>query len=242
MPTAHTPRRSAQIFTGTLDGWPALTNLELRSITLHARSLVGVDIRQLWHAGEYVTEPAFPDDSKVTDVRVTLRAPPWSAIGYSAESPGYVFWSRCAASRPGNLRIFHGEHYILESFSADRTAPARAVRVHHFVYRYPKTWGMFTLLKDMMWWHTAVLIEWDHGLHTTVAEMGYIQGSGWSAPHCDYYDDSHWRAALFDSRPMCLVGPWRADRVETRLCDVAAKDLGQLRPLPIPHHVNILGL
>jgi len=233
-----------QIFTGTLNGWPALTNLELRSITLRARSRVGhVHIRRLWNAGDEA-EPAFPDNVKVTGVRATLRAPPWSALGYSAGSPGYVFWAEWADSRSDhgfrNLRLHHGEN-ILRRIREDGVAPARAVRVHHFAHRRRprsartralpaphlqlargppvlRSYAMrFEGPKDKITWHCAVLIEWDHGRHTTVAELAWMGGLGGYNGRSNFYSDRDAkRTMLYDSLPPCLKGPWRPDLTEAR--------------------------
>ena len=57
------------------------------------------------------TAPTYPlIGSKKTEpdmIRVTLRAPPWTAAGYSQESPGFVFWYR--PFLPAGPAMFHGE-------------------------------------------------------------------------------------------------------------------------------------
>ena len=95
------------IFHGVLNGWPALTTLELLSITIKKRNPMGAaSIKRLWNAGD-PAEPAFPTGrKKITGVRVTLRAPPWSALGWSASSLGFCFWFK----RDGTLS--YGEEMI----------------------------------------------------------------------------------------------------------------------------------
>ena len=56
------------IFPGVLNGWPALTNLERRSLTLKVSKLGVPSIRRVWNAGD----AAPPVTAKA--VRATLRA------------------------------------------------------------------------------------------------------------------------------------------------------------------------
>ena len=91
-------------------------------------------------------EGAFPSFPKVgrrqaapKTCRVTLRAPPWSAVGWTADSPGFCFWFR-PYLRQGP-RMFHGENIIRSLLSGEASGsaggePCHAVRAHHFAHRY----------------------------------------------------------------------------------------------------------
>lgn len=112
---------------GGLNGWPALRQLELRSITVkggHGR-MVPPRLRQVRRLFDAATRTgAVPQTSeqiaafaaahlqKGASVRVTLRAPQWSAHGWSARSSGHVFWFDAYPGRKGGVqgapRIVYG--------------------------------------------------------------------------------------------------------------------------------------
>ena len=75
--------------------------------------------------GGCAASPAMP--ARVTGARVTLRAAPWSAVGYTAASPGFCFWFK----RDGSLA--HGEEMLAKGGKGG--APPVAVRCHHFAHR-----------------------------------------------------------------------------------------------------------
>lgn len=79
------------IFTGILNGWPALQNLEVRSITCKARKVGASYIKRLWNAGDSIP-PDMPD--RLTGVRVTLRGAPWTGDSFSLASRGFAFHYR----------------------------------------------------------------------------------------------------------------------------------------------------
>jgi hypothetical protein len=83
------------IFNGVLNGWPGLRAFEVLSITCVKRakySLIGRTSLVRWwdaHQQPAAKPPTFPDAARVQSVRITLRAPAWSTVGYSEDSPGY---------------------------------------------------------------------------------------------------------------------------------------------------------
>ena len=106
--------------------------------------------------------PAFPSDSKVTGVRVTLRAPSWSAHGFSAQVPGFVFWYE-----PQGARLTYGTQ-LLEAVEASHKGaePPRASRVHLLAHRYAKA---HETPKDKLVWHCACLADYEFGVLTLTA-------------------------------------------------------------------------
>lgn len=112
----HHPR---YIFHGVLNGWPSLQTLEL--ISLEQKRDMGVasiptpkDLytgqiawHRVWQAsveGAKGIGPALKDHTRV--YRAKLRAAPWSAVGWSCESPGFVFWFE--ALHPHGPRVSYG--------------------------------------------------------------------------------------------------------------------------------------
>lgn len=216
------------IFTGVLNGWPALTNLELVSLTLKARGVVGKSyIKRLWNAGD-AAAPAFPSSKKVTGVRATLRAAPWTSVGFSAASPGFAFWyARDGTLAYGEdmLRALRREGMLAAAVAA--AALPQATRVHHFAHRYASEKES---AKDRLVYHTALLIEWDHGRHTTVIELAWLGGLGGYGGKSNWYDDRDAkRPALYNAMPVELKMPWRSSMSEVRLLDVPHTSLADFQ-------------
>ena len=81
------------MFSGILNGWPALREMEVISITCSVKSLLGrVLIKRTWNKGQSQGEPAYPKDKRIRSVRATLRAPVWTKYGWSKDSHGRAFY------------------------------------------------------------------------------------------------------------------------------------------------------
>jgi hypothetical protein len=91
------------IFHGVLNGWPALQSLEL--ISLERRRDIGSFVspkelvtgqilwKEYWRVdreGLQGIDPALDDENGV--YRAKLRGAEWTSIGWSRDSPGFVFW------------------------------------------------------------------------------------------------------------------------------------------------------
>ena len=208
-----------QIFTGVLNGWPALTNLEVMSLTMLTRSRLGAaSIKRLWNAGD-ATPPALPTHhgrKPITGVRATLRAPPWSQSGWSDSSTGFVFWLR----RDG--RLVYGEEMVSVSRGVSSAAPLLAARVHFFSHRYAK---VTEDVRDRLTYHCGVFIEWSDG-QGSVVELAWMGGLGGYGGKSNWYDDrDEPRTALYSAMPGVLKLPWRSEMAEARLLDVEARDV-----------------
>ena len=213
------------IFPTELNSWPALKGLELKSITTKVRDRMGIGhIQRLWDAAQTSHRPVFPAGSK--GVRVTLHAPLWTGRGWSSASPGFVFW---AALQPnGSRRVTHGEDMVRAVLGgslsdwegADRKT--QAVRAHVFAHRYAKAQES---TKDRLVWHTGVLLEWCHGLFTTVVELSWWNGIGGYGGKSNWVRDKDEGPTLFQAIPAGLKAPWRSDRCEIRVTDHPARSI-----------------
>lgn len=211
------------IFSGVLNGWPALQAFELESITTKVRRLTGSDIKRTWNKGSN-TVPAFPKKAKYA--RVTLRAPAWSTVGYNADSPGCAWWFH--AQRPDGMVLNHGENML--SFVREQKGPVpRAVKAHFFHHRYARGAKPETS-KNQLTYHAAVLLEWDHGKFCSVIELATLNGIG------GRYGKSNWFPDKIDPRPIvyrhlpaCMVGPWMGQFAEVRCADIKAKDVKEFK-------------
>lgn len=77
---------------------------------------------------------------------------------------------------------------------------------------------------DRLTWHSAVLVEWEHGAHCTVVELAWLNGLGGYGGKSNFVPDRDAeRPALYDALPASLKAPWMSDRSEVRVLDVPAK-------------------
>lgn len=222
------------VFGGVLNGWPALTDLELRSITFRVRDKLGFRrIRRYFDASTGGGSVPTTDEEiaeftakilRKFSVRVTLRAPSWSALGYSEGAPGYAFWFDLLAA--GGPRVHHGEH-MLRALDGAEGARALATRAHLFGHRYAKARES---AKDRLTYHSAVLVEWSHGRHCSVVELAWLNGLGGYGGKSNFVEDRDARRpALYDALPGCMKAPWVSKRAEIRVLDVPARSKDEFR-------------
>lgn len=120
-------------------------------------------------------------------MRVTLRAPAYTQRGYSPDSPGHVWWAHTQPYEPRYTdkghwvkaevepSLQHGENMIRAVKARDSEREPRAVRAHLFAHRYARGDKKETK-KNKITYHGAVLLEWDHGMFTTVVELATLNG------------------------------------------------------------------
>jgi hypothetical protein len=115
--------RPRYIFNGVLNGWPSLRHFELIEID-KKRSLgplhppdyfhtIHHTWKRYWRAdkeGKEGISPAIRDRSKV--YRAKLRGAPWTSLGWSPESPGFLFWYE--AQRSEGPRVVYGTNAVKE--------------------------------------------------------------------------------------------------------------------------------
>lgn len=111
------------IFNGVLNGWPSLRQFELIEID-KKRSLGPLTPPDYFHTlkhtwarywrsdkeGKERISPAIRDRSRV--YRAKLRGAPWTSLGWSPESPGFLFWYE--AQRPEGPRVVYGTNTVKE--------------------------------------------------------------------------------------------------------------------------------
>lgn len=205
------------LFSGVLNGWPAMRNFELQSITQKKKLTLGRNkIKRVWTAGEK-SAPAFPE--KTSSVRVTLRAPAWSIRGYSRESPGAAFWFM---SQLEEAQVHYGTNMVA---AAKALGDPEAVRIHSFAHRYARGKKPETT-KDKITWHTMMLMEWSHGKYCTVMELATFNGVGGRFGKANWFEDKRdARPILYQKMPAMLIAPWKGEFAEVRCYDVESKNL-----------------
>ena len=176
---------------GPLNGWPALVELELLSITCKVRSRLGFPrIKRVWDARSAAGERPGAL-SQTRSVRATLRAPPWTAVGWAAEAAGFLWW---AVQRPSGVpHVFLGEQaptsiregVFYGSVDAD-SRETHCTHVHVFAHRYAKA---LENPKDKLTYHTVVLLEWSHGQCMTAVELAWRNGVSGYGGKSNFFDD-----------------------------------------------------
>jgi len=105
----------------------------------------------------------------------------------------------------------------------------KAMAAHLFVHRYA-VGNRSESRADLATYHSAVLVEWEHGLHTTVFELAPMGGIAARRARSDWYDDKlDDCTALSRQMPACMVMPWRNDLAEIRCSDVQATNLDEFK-------------
>jgi len=218
-------------FSGILNGWPGLACMELKSITCKATNYLGqARIERVWNAGD-VAPPSPPTGYR--SVRATLKMASWTSQGWAKDSPGQVWW-QFAQTRPvGRGCMSHGTKMIddLKRDLAIKAAPMpQCTKVHLFAHRYARGKGHVETQKELMTYHSALLLEWDHGKYCTLIELATLNGVGGRKGKSNWYDDKFAeRSELYQAFPMHMVLPWKGHFAEVRVADVKAKTWGEFK-------------
>jgi len=210
------------VFSGVLNGWPGLTCLELLKIEFQGALPTW---REHWNTNEGV-KPTYPKGHLITEVRAKLRAPSWSAYGWSKESTGYYLWYEGQATVP---RLLFGTN-ILKTYEKERLVSGdpspRCVKIHNIAHRYSV--GDHEGVKGRNSYHSFSLMEWDHGKYMTVVELGIVNGlSGYNGKSNWLEDKNDVTNGLNTCIPSELIAPWRSSLPELRCTDVAAKSVDE---------------
>lgn len=224
------------VFSGCLNGWPGLSCLELLNITVKRKSkTIGYnEIVSFWDNSEENKgkKPKFPTDAGSVSVRVTLRMPTWSFKGWSAESPGKVWWFYAQRFEP---TVYHGEDIVRNLpqdlttgrlLASTMTMPTCTL-AHVFAHRYAK---VSETAKDLLTYHAALLLEWDHGKYCTIVELAILNGVGARAGRVNWFHDKlEEKTLLFKCMPSSMILPWINPMAEIRCHDIEAKNLGEFQ-------------
>lgn len=214
---------SDAVLRGSVNGWGAITNTMLMSITCQRGAYVwrhsyAPKAEETTFAD--VISNAFEDaafdpncPSPLQPLRMRIALPPWSAVGWSPMSPGFVWWYKAQDSEP---RVIVGEDTLRHA------GDGRAVRAHLVTHRYVRKQEHF---KDKLTWHTAVLLEWDHERFLTLVELATLNGISGRRGMSNWYHDKDDKSGtgLFKALPQSLIAPFDASMSELRVNDVQAK-------------------
>lgn len=219
------------IFSGVLNGWPALQTLEV--VRIECKRSLTMKWRTHWDSTENPNEqpPTFPDVTGLSEVRAVLRSPPYTAHGWSKSNPGYLFWFEGnGTGEPDRLLV--GEKMI-HQFERDRikngkhgslAQSPKCIKVHMISHRYAT--GDKAVVKDRFTYHSLALLEWDHGKFCTVVELAYLGGLGGYGGKCNWLEDKTENPnSLYKQMPKELVHPWIDYLSEIRMINVRAKNV-----------------
>eukprot|EP00941_MAST-03F_sp_MAST-3F-sp1_P002280 g2280.t1 len=215
------------IFSGVLNGWPALTCLELISITCIAKRKTWLGRKKIirfWSKGK--GRPTFPVGPK--SVRATLRAPYWTAQGWSQGSKGNVWWYESRREIP---RFTYGQS-IVKNFQLDeKENETFATHVHMFSHRYARPGkNGYETTKQKLTYHGAILLEWNHQKYCTVVELATLNGVGGRKGKSNWYDDKLEESTeLYRAMPREMIMPWKGKYAEIRVHDVKAKNVEEFQ-------------
>jgi len=246
------------VFSGVLNGWPGLHTLELISITcrtadkisnllendktnLLRKQMLRYRLVRLWHTDNEGAQNIPPHiHSSVlqgsTEVRVTLRAPAYSSVGYQKGNPGYLFWFEACRTEGGHsksnkiqeptvgLRMLFGKRMIetmeRESSLGIGDGLSKCTNVHYISHRYA-TGEKREQVRDKLTYHTVILLEWDHERYVTIVELALLYGLGGYAGKSNWYEDKlDPLPKLYEAFDPCMIVPWQTQFSETRCFDL----------------------
>lgn len=224
-------------FVGQLSSWEGFTNLTLESISCCddrgacQDRLKDKNFKTLWPGFLGINHTSVLHDTVFMKkqcaspllVQAKFRRPPWVACGWSADSPGFVFWFQAQRPRDkGGPLLLHGQDIVRDP----RGDTIRVKRAHMFAHRYFKaspTW------RDTKVYHAGVLLEWS-GLegtpHMTLVEVAWRNGLSGYMGKCNWYDDARGEQPTAIYKEMvktpAMVQPWDDHKLEVRILDIDA--------------------
>ena len=197
------------IFCGKLNGWPQLSILEL--ISLERKRILPFNKAQYtpyWSPSRGKLEL----ESSVT-YRATFSGPGWTSIGWSEASPGFVFWFESFIPR-----FTYGTNLLHTLSSEEKVSHVHMVS-HRYAIRNESP-------RDLLTYHSVVLLEWEHGKYCTVVEGAYLNGIGGYNCRSNWYQDRDEPSNLLSHHmPDELKGPWRTSAGEIRCYDVPQQNI-----------------
>lgn len=209
-----------QIFTGVLNGWPALNCFELLSLEQKRH----IRWHKVWRSevdGAKGVEPSIPNGKQVC--RATLRAAPWTSRGWSQDSPGFAFWYERHRQENGlaSPRLWYG------SRMTEQVEDAKCSQISMVSHRYAVKRES---PKDMVTYHSICVLEWEHGRYMTVVETAFLNGIGGYKGKSNWYHDKDAPVAtLFSHFPKEMIQPWKTNMAEIRCFDVEAKTMDEFQ-------------
>jgi len=207
-----------------LNGWPALKDLELRSITYAPFDAPSVtasvkamkpvkSVQRLWNADKGDPLPTtLPEGA-----RATFWAPLWTAQGWIESSPGFVWWF---SNQRSASQVVCGEN-LIDYLKTSKHPDSLATMAHHFVHRYPNE---HESLRDANTWHALILVEWEHGEFLTLFEYAWLNACGGYAGRANWCEDKHETPTkLYQAMNDRMKAPWNQKQAEVRIYDLEQK-------------------
>lgn len=219
------------IFSGVLNGWPGLTCLELLRFTMRKKVLGRSKVVRIWDAEKNPEGREPPRVPSSESWHVTLRMAAWTKRGWSEDSPHYAWW--LLRSNPEQPLVAFGEDMIRslrQGLKISGSDMPVATYVHLLAHRYALGQGRREGPKDLVTYHSAILLEWDHGLHTTVLELANLNGVGGRHGRSNWCVDCDAVVPeLLNAMPPVLVAPFNVKLAEVRCLDVPATSLEEFK-------------
>jgi hypothetical protein len=224
------PNGRRYIFSGVLNGWPALRCFELLAIEerrggstlipstveLMSDHIQNMIWKRVWDARDQTGPPHIPQSHAV--YRAKLRGAPWTGRGWSKDSPGFAFWYETNPKR----RLTFGTD-MMKALGDDQ-----CTRIHMISHRYAVARES---PRDRLTYHSICFLEWDHGQYGTVVETAYLNGLGGYKGLCNWFDDKDGQEAteIYKAMPLEMIQPWMTTRSEIRVLDVKARNLQEMK-------------
>ncbi|KAI2499942.1 hypothetical protein MHU86_14563 [Fragilaria crotonensis] len=192
------------IFCGKLNGWPQLSILQL--VSLERKRILPFNKAQ--YSPYWSPSKGKLELERNVMYRATFLGPGWTSIGWSEASPGFVFWFESSIPR-----FTYGTN-LLHTLSSEN----KVSHVHMISHRYAIR---NETPRDLLTYHSVVLLEWEHGKYCTVVEGAYLNGIGGYNCRSNWYQDKDEPNNLLSQHmPEELKGPWRTSAGEIRCYDV----------------------
>jgi len=206
------------IFSGVLNGWPALRCFEVVAIARH--STFPGRWTKIWKSKEEGSRgigPKLPHSNCV--YRVTLVAPSWTAKGWSPQSPGYAFWFE--AQLQSGPRLSYGKNMT------ETVEHAVCQNIHMISHRYAVK---HESPKDLVTYHSICVLEWEHGRYVTIVEVAFLNGIGGYKGRSNWYEDRDdpGGSLLYLNMKPEMIQPWRTNSAEIRCYDVEATSIHEV--------------
>lgn len=241
----QTPKTNSWVFSGVLNGWDALSLVEVLQIEQFTNSKaetskkvelwkVASDDRAttvVWQSGD---EAAPKYEGKHTDfMKVTVRAPAYTSVGYSLNNPGSVFYASSTGS--SKLRVAHGARIMGAIDTQYGNQPPVAVAVHHLVHRYVRKKPETEIQKHI--YHSGCFVEFDHGKFGMVFELAFKYGIGGYDGQSNWIPKSEYKK-LYDAMAPQMKAPWKSELAEVRMFEVAYTTKDELLEFLRAHDEN----
>merc|ERR1719203_634120 len=180
-------------------------------------------VKRVWDFKPNMPKPQIAELTKHKGLRATMLLPRWTALGWGPKSQGFLFWY--SEQHGGVPRLLHGTS-ALEALEDDDVVyrKGRVTKIYAYAHKYPVAQETF---KDMVSFHTLLLLEWSHGLHTTICELAWVNAVG------GYGGKANWIEDKLEANPKlyqamntvpAMIRAWDSSKSELRMYDMPARN------------------